>query len=695
MSKLLSQIIAAPFYLALAPAAVATPPLTGNIIGKQAFQGPRSRGFHAACSAQFNVTNNIKGSANFTSTYWNAVFSARETAPVVNSAPVTAPDGTATAYQVTFPAVSGSTHYSVINQTTPFRLGVYPLSFGVWAQVASGAGNGTVYISMSVSTNFIRAAIPNDGAWHLVKVPVPTGHFSIAMSPSPQIGINLNDTRQAASSGAIAINLWNAFIIADPISSYVTADNISGPLATTSAAVTGTITVPCPPGVAFRDFREALPATGLSPVASNPIIPGKSNVLYQNGGVSNPYVNPPMYYNGYYWGFANATSTLGHTHWMSFALYKSKDGINWIEDTTNAPYLQTFGSSFASPTISAGGSGYDTGTVASGAMIWTGVNCPVPVVLNVTTNGAGAIATATYSSGVCKANSWPSPHTTWSPSGGLSAGSGAKFTFADVIGTGAASHWQLHPGWLPYGCNISGTPHQFCVVYSAQNPANQGSLFLAWSDTIDGVYTMAGCTTGTCAAPTPVLPVTGLPGVPSGSFTQNTLAGVVNVGGINGTNYIFTSNQAESGPWTNVWTTAANPNTTGAGTSLTWLNSALQTKVSGVDWDFGSAYMDNQVILNKCGFYEYFYTAYAAAGVGSTGKQQAIGYAVSNSPNGPWWKYNGPIIPGTSPMYFRVPYLGDSSPIVINGRFIWLGNYDDGLTVSKAVAAVMQDACSY
>jgi hypothetical protein len=688
MSKLFSRLAAALFYLALAPIASAAPPLTGNDLGKQAFHGPGSRGFHATCSGVFSVTNNLKGSSNFTSAFWPTAFSAGTSAPVV-SGPVTAPDGTSRAYQVSFPAVSGAGHFTVLDQATT-AAAYYPYTAQVWAQVVSAAGNGTIYLTESVSTNFSRAAVPADGQWHLVQVTPQTGRFTVP-NLHVQIGVNLVDTGQSATSGAIVVNLWNASLITYPLSKYVTAANISGPLATTSAAVTAPLNIPCSPGVAFRNFNEALPSSGLAPVTSNPILAGRSSALFEAGGISNPYVNSPLYYNGYYWGFANATSTVTHTDWMSFALFKSKDGITWTEDTTNAPYLQTFGSNFAAPKVVAGGRGY--GASVSGTMTWTGANCPLPLVLNVTTDGTGAISSATYSSGVCTTGHWPSTQTTWSPGRVLRAGAGAEFSFSSTHGTGAAAYWQLHPAWLTFGCNVSGTAYSFCIIFGAKNPAGRGALFLAYSSTINGVYTVYGCTSGTCSDETPIAPITSVPNAPR-NIAENYLPSVVNVGGINGVNYIYTSNNKEAGPYTNVWTTPANPTIPGAGTTLTWRNTALPQKVRGVDWDYGFAYEDSQVILNKCGFYEYFYTIYGTNAVG-TAKSQVIGYAVAPSPDGPWWKYPASIIPATSPMYHGAPYLGDASPIVLNGQFVWLGNYDNGTNDSKAVAAVMQDACSY
>jgi hypothetical protein len=147
----------------------------------------------------------------------------------------------------------------------------------------------------------------------------------------------------------------------------------------------------------------------------------------------------------------------------------------------------------------------------------------------------------------------------------------------------------------------------------------------------------------------------------------------------------------DNAQWTMIYTTpASGPN---AGTVITFQTIGLQPLASGVDWDFGANYQDNDPFFNKCGFYEYFYTA-EGNNVAGTGKGQVIGYAVSNSPFGPWWKYTGPIIPPTSPMYFGQTYIGNSAVNVANGRFIWSGNTSNGTTGFTA-AAIMQDACSY
>jgi hypothetical protein len=266
-------------------------------------------------------------------------------------------------------------------------------------------------------------------------------------------------------------------------------------------------------------------------------------------------------------------------------------------------------------------------------------------------------------------------------SGGLAtSGTGVKITFASINGTGSASHWQIHPAWLPYGCSDGTNPHPFCVVFGAQGTNNHAALFMGYSDTIDGVYTLYGCTSGTCSTPTAIIPQTGAPNTPAGAeagYTgqgttkYNSLPGVVNVGGKHGTNYIFTSNGEENGTNTFIWTTPADPNNTSSGNSVTWDGYGLVPHSSGTDWDYGSAYQDNQVYRNKCGFYEYFYTA-EGTNVAGTGKGQVAGYAVSDSVYGPWWKYPAPIVPVTSSMYGGATYLGDWSPISIDGKFILL-----------------------
>ena len=103
------------------------------------------------------------------------------------------------------------------------------------------------------------------------------------------------------------------------------------------------------------------------------------------------------------------------------------------------------------------------------------------------------------------------------------------------------------------------------------------------------------------------------------------------------------------------------------------------------------------IVKNNCGYYELFYTAFNGSGfTGGGSVHQAVGYAVGLTPTGPFWRTTStPFIPFSSPMYSGTIYIGDSSVTIINQQFIWTGNYYDGTAQSRAVAATMQDACSY
>ena len=676
--------------LALSCAQVAAaPPLMGNIIGKQAFHGPGSRGFLPTCSANFSVSNLIPQSNSFSS--WTLFHTA---GAITFTTGVADPTGGAGATTLTIPTVT-SGQYSIISETISSTANNLQYTFGVWAQMPKVGGvlqtNGTVYIMQDHSgTLFSRMAIPNDGNWHYLAL-TPAPNFYTTFPNSAQIGVDPGqDSGQSASTGSLTVNVFQASVSPYPISKY------QSYIATTSAAVTTTQTIPCPPGVAFRNFNPQLPSAGLSPTNLN-ALPNFASNLYESGGVSNPFVTPSMFYGGYYWAFVNATSAATHGDWMSFALYKSRDKINWVEDTLNAPYLQTFGSILAQPTVSAAGSGY--GTSVSGTMTFSG--CTVPLVISVTTTSGGAIGTSpapAYVSGSCA--TFPGGGSTaWTPGGGLSAGTGATFTFASVLGTGGtnASVWfQLHPQWLPYGCNVSGTSYPFCIIYTGNSTSGGTTqeIYLAYSATINGVYTPYGCTAGggVCAVQTPI--------TPSG-FSNQYAASVVNVGGINGTNYIYSMIDGQTSISSNVFTTPANPGTAGAGTTLTPDNfsfAGLQTNLS-TDWDHsasGADYkQDNHVYHNRCGFYEYFYTATNTLSALPGGLHQLTAYLVSNSPTGPWWKYNAPIIPTTSTLINGTNNIGDPNVTSINGRYIFWSNSDAGVNPSKATTAMMQDACAY
>jgi hypothetical protein len=693
------KVLALFFALALPIAALAKTPLEGPLLGPQAFHGPGSRGFLKTCEGEFLITNIIKGSDNFSSTYWTSQGSPN--APPTVTSGATDPNGGSTAYSLIIPPAPGAGTYSLLTETLTTAVHPYPYTVSVWAQAAGssiGGGNGTPYLIVYSGTAAVSVPIPMDGGWHLVTAQVPAGYFT---SDNVGIQIGVNGNVSPGSTGTITLNLWNASFIIYPQSTLVTPADISGPLATTSAAAVATLTKPCPPGVAFRDFSKLIPHVNI--LKSNPLS------LYEGGGLSVPYAYPPMYYQGYYWGFANTNAAPNPSLYMSFQLLKSKDGLNWSEVPTNAPYLLAYGSILANPVIAAAGSGYGNNISSGGTMKYTGTGCPSPPVLNATTNSSGGIATVTFVSGQCNFGSWPTgSNKNWSPGGTLSLGSGAALNITSTPGTGtspnAPAQWQLHPAWLPYGCHDGTKPHPFCIVFSARATNNHATIYLAYSDTIDGVYTIRGCTRGACVNPTPLLTQTSIQGAPIGApagwnpigAQYNSLASVLNIGGEDGKNYIFVSNNEEAGNATFMWSTPANPSNTSSGNALTWAGLALPPHNSTADWDYGTGYEDNQVFLNKCGFYEYIYTIYGANVVGTT-KGQVAGYAVAqrmpDETPGPWFKYTAPIVPVTSPAYGRDTYIGNWSVSMIGGRFNMMMNSSNG-TTGIISGSSMLDACA-
>lgn len=76
--------------------------------------------------------------------------------------------------------------------------------------------------------------------------------------------------------------------------------------------------------------------------------------------------------------------------------------------------------------VNAGGSGY--GSSATGTVTWSGAGCSVNPVLNVTANGSGVITAVNSITVAGTCTTFPSNNAaTWTPGGGLSAGTGAKF----------------------------------------------------------------------------------------------------------------------------------------------------------------------------------------------------------------------------------------------------------------------------
>ena len=220
---------------------------------------------------------------------------------------------------------------------------------------------------------------------------------------------------------------------------------------------------------------------------------------------------------------------------------------------------------------------------------------------------------------------------------------------------------------------------RFCILYSAIKVDTTGTTFLGWADHINDQYTMLGCSTSTpCTGQAPVT----VSGLPLG-YAQPNLVSIQNVGGINGTNYIYVNMQGPAnGPFTIILTSPANPATAGSGTTLAYYQLGLAPYVNGSDWEYAdgtSVYLDSNVFLNHCGYYEYWWTAGNQNGAAPFNpKLQQIATAISPNKDGPWYRYPGPFIPATSSLYGGTIALGDSNVVEDGTHFIWNGNFDDG-----------------
>ena len=249
------------------------------------------------------------------------------------------------------------------------------------------------------------------------------------------------------------------------------------------------------------------------------------------------------------------------------------------------------------------------------------------------------------------------------------------------------SYYLLHPTWSPYGCNVSGTAYPYCVYFSVKSTSTVSALYMAYSSTIDGVYTWLGG-----SSPTNIISSLAT----AMAWTAPELVSMINVGGPKGTNYMYFGPGDDNSTYSVAISTGADNTVSGNGVSnWTMVGTAVNPNLS-TDWTYTNSLKvtDNHVFRNACGFYEYFYTTLGSY----NGRTQAIAYLVAASPAGPWFKYNGgPVIPTAtgSPVYGTTNAIGDTAIVALNGRYTWLGNYDDGSTKSQSVALSMPDACAY
>jgi hypothetical protein len=544
---------------------------------------PVTAGFLPTCSGKFAVTNDILQSNSFGTTPW-ALAGATSAAPTITSTTAVAPDGTATATALSIPTVSAANAYSVLAQSVTNESAGFAFTNQIWAKNTTPS-NGTAYLALSAGSGqpYVRAAIPGDGLWHQLSIFFPDTAY--ANTPFIEIGVDLRDGGEIASTGTMVVDIWHAQGTAGAgIQTYV---------ATTSAVASITETRNCPAGVYFRDFTTLARYTG------NPITSPNASQPWRSAGVSTPRAGPNSLVGSTYYGLMASTDSVGGNDWFGFGLMQGANPLNWAEAT----------------------------------------GVPNPVIL---APGADNVA-----------------HT---------AGTGTYL-----------KSYLLHPEYAPSGCMVSGVFYRYCVYFSGNSAAAGGgnaAIFLAYSNTITGPYTLysvAGVVTPVIGSA--AFASAGTPSLPS-IVQDNT-----------GKYVLYTSVHGNGGNYTMMFNSSA-----ADGVTWTTAGLAILPPISG-DWDFSNfyGYIDSFVIKNRCGFYEYFYTVEKSAT--TNGVYQQIGYAVSASPYGPWYKYSAPVFAPGSTIYDGTAYLGDTSVIFADGLLYWLGDTSNGTTAAHGVAATMSDAC--
>lgn len=250
-----------------------------------------------------------------------------------------------------------------------------------------------------------------------------------------------------------------------------------------------------------------------------------------------------------------------------------------------------------------------------------------------------------------------------------------------TVGTAAApapAKFMLHPSFLPFGCSDGTSSHPDCIIWSAEDLNNNGHLYMAWSNTVNGVYTPIGCAgPGMCSTATPVSELN----FPSSGFQNQGVPTVLNVGGASGLNYIYAysgGGAGDSGQNYAIFTTPASSSITTSGNTLTFIHDAGLTLDVGLDWyapTAGTKFLDPFIFQDHCGIFHFYFTVENTAVpnppwfAGAPSFTQLVGEAVSNLVAGPWFQFTKPIISGTSPA-FAASGVGDPTAIELNGQLI-------------------------
>jgi hypothetical protein len=228
-------------------------------------------------------------------------------------------------------------------------------------------------------------------------------------------------------------------------------------------------------------------------------------------------------------------------------------GVSWLNPAAVAPYS-------GNPIITQNAAEpYQAGGV--------GPPMPDPTITNGTGNYCGlANSTDTHSHGdwlsyslYCSTNGLTWPEDTTTAPYGQAFGS----NFTGTLGTTAINNYLLHPAWLPKvggnSCQVSAVNYPYCYYYSAMNSVGQSGVYLNYSATIDGTYSVYGGS----STPTAVIPVNSgvysvlnepsLPSVITDGTLDYVYASVGNNGGLNTTLYTA---PAGVGIPTTFWSTA-------------------------------------------------------------------------------------------------------------------------------------------
>lgn len=521
------------------------------------FHGPGSPGFLPTCSSSFTLQNWLYSSNGFSQTTNWSMTNSGSTSPSITSTTDTAPDGTATAADVSFGAIAGNTQYSLLSETinTNAYVTFYNWTQQLWVKVKTAPGTGYISLSLyngnpasqganSNGQNYVTVKIPNDGRWRLLTNYIPA-NWTTAHTIVFQIGPDGRDPNEPTTVSAGTLAIWDGQFAQGH------SEGGKGWPYFANAATSGTppanyFTLACPPTIAFRDFGTLKPWTGnntspnfhagIQNITVQSTTAGSGGIgLYQQGGVGDPFLGSLVAYQnsgtyaGELCGFSATTDgtvnspSAYHEDWPAFALYCGKNIFSLTEAKVGQPQLTIPGYVFPATTASTHGtppclSGC-TGSQTSFSTSNVAVSASGVVTLTMgaaITPGPGTAISVSGFSGT-SASYVNGVYPAISPTGGgtttityqSSCSSGCSATLTGTATVSYIATWNsysLHGSWLQGGCNGG---YKYCMLFSAEaNPYGTGNwnMLLAYSNTIDSgwcVYaSYGGCNNGSPTAGT-------------------------------------------------------------------------------------------------------------------------------------------------------------------------------------------------